>query len=80
MLEMEHKGLATPKKEEVENRIAEHFKTDKEKVEVVFIFSEYGVSRSRVKARVWEQPVKKEKPKEKPKEEAVEVKEGENEA
>ncbi len=77
LLELDHKGLATPKKTDIEAKIAEHFKTDKDKVEVVYIFSDFGWAKSKIKARIWKEPIKKEKPKE---EKPTEVKEGENEA
>lgn len=81
MLELDHKGLPTPKKTEVESKIAEHFKTDVDKVEVVFIFSEFGQTKSKVKARVWkEKVVKKEEKKKEPVAEPTKTKEGENEA
>jgi ribosomal protein S24E len=81
MLLIDHSGQSTPKKIELEDKIAEKFKTDKEKVEIVYIFSEAGISKSKVKTRLWEKKiVKKEKSKESKKAEGkpeAEAKEGE---
>ena len=93
MFFIEHTGQATPKKEEVEKLIAEEFKSVPEKIEIVYIFTETGRAKSKVKARIWkekivEKPKKEEKkPKveevkkeikdEKPKEKSEEVKETE---
>jgi len=60
LLLLEHPGQATPKKAEVEQKIAEHFKTTPEHVEVIYIFSVPGKPASRVKAKVWSKPIKKE--------------------
>ncbi|MDI6826604.1 MAG: hypothetical protein QMD36_05500 [Candidatus Aenigmarchaeota archaeon] len=74
MLMIDHTGQATPKMEEVKKAIVEKFKASPDKVEVMHIFSQAGVAKSRVKSRIWEVgiPLKKakkveEKPKEKPK-------------
>jgi len=84
MLKVDHKGQATPKREELEKDIAKQFKSVPEKVEIVYIFSEAGLTKSKIKARVWkEKTVEKRirKPKEKKlkeepkKEEKVEEKE-----
>lgn len=75
MLLINHSGQSTPKKIELEDKIAEKFKADKEKIEIIYIFSDAGIARSRVKARIWEEKIiKKEKVEEKPKEEEKEEK------
>jgi len=60
LLLLEHPGQATPKKVEVEQKIAEYFNTTPEHVEVVYIFSLPGKAASRVKAKVWYKPIKRE--------------------
>lgn len=83
MLMIDHMGQATPKREDLEKDIAKQFKSVPEKVEIVYIFSEAGLTKSRVKARVWKERIvekkkrkpKEKKPKEKPKKkEKVEIK------
>lgn len=74
MLTIEHKGLSTPKKDELEKQIAEKYKTDPQKVEIIYIFSQSGIATSKIKARIWEEkiiekPKKKEKVKEEPEKE-----------
>lgn len=76
MLEVEHTGEATPKMEDLTERIAKNFKTTPEKVDIDYIFSESGIAQSRVKLKIWKgkPPEKKIKKKEeKPKEEKPEV-------
>ncbi len=66
MLMVDHTAQPTPKTDDIIKKIAEKFKTSPEKVEVVYIFSQKGIARSRVKARIWKEktPVKKVKKKE----------------
>lgn len=78
MLTIDHTGQATPKREELIEQIAKKFKTTPEKIEIIYIFSETGMAKSKVKARVWEEkaPEKKVKKGEEVKpEEEVEVEE-----
>jgi ribosomal protein S24E len=77
LLLVDHPKQPTPKKEELAKAIADMFKSVPEKVEILYIFSEVGITKARVKARVWEEkpPEKKKKMKEKPKGEKVEKKE-----
>jgi len=76
MLSIDHTRKATPKRDELEKMIADKFKSVPEKVEIVYIFSEAGLAKSKVKARVWKEKIvvkkekKKEKKPEKPKKEA----------
>jgi len=70
ILTVDHKGQATPKAEDLEKSIAEQFKSVPEKVEIVYIFSEVGLAKAKVKARVW-----KEKTIEKKKKKEAEIKE-----
>jgi len=75
MLMIDHTGSATPKEEELKKEIAQKFKSGPDHVEVVYIFTQAGIAKSKVKSRIWEgkTPVKKvkkpkvEKPKEEPK-------------
>ena len=84
MIMIDHAGQPTPKKEDLTKFLAEKYKVESEKVEVVYIFSETGIARSKAKARIWKEKPKvkkrkeeKEKPteEEKPKEKVEEVKE-----
>jgi ribosomal protein S24E len=61
MLMLDHANQPTPKVEDVKKEIAEKFKTTPDKVETVYIFTQSGASKSRVKARIWEEgvPLKK---------------------
>ena len=64
-LSVEHIGTATPKTEDLISKLAEKFKADQDKIEIVYIFSHKGIAKSKVKARIWkEKLVKKEKQKE----------------
>jgi len=77
VLMVDHKGQATPNREDLDKEIAKQFKSDPKKVEIVFIFSEKGLTKSKVKARVWKEKTvekkvrkpKEEKPEEEPKKE-----------
>ncbi|MEM5799454.1 MAG: hypothetical protein QXZ43_02200 [Candidatus Aenigmatarchaeota archaeon] len=60
ILEIDHTGQATPKKVEVEKIIVEKFKTKPDHIEVIYIFSYSGKPVSKVKARIWDKPIKKE--------------------
>ena len=65
MLIVDHTGTATPKVDDLISRLSEKFKVEPDKTEIVYIFSQPGVAKSKVKARFWkEKVVKKEKPKE----------------
>jgi ribosomal protein S24E len=57
---LDHAGQPTPKKVEVEQKIAEHFKTKPDHVEIIYIFSVPGKAASKVKAKIWNKPIKKE--------------------
>jgi len=62
---IDHEGKPTPKKSEIEEKIAEKYKVEKDKIEIVYIFSERGKPTSKIKARIWEQkPIKKKEKKE----------------
>ena len=74
MLMVDHKGQATPKREDLEKDIAKQFKSVPEKVEIVYIFSGVGLTKSKVKARVWKEKVVEKKVR-KSKEEVKEKKE-----
>lgn len=72
LLKVDHDKQPTPKKDELAKVIADMFKSVPEKVEIIYIFSDVGITKAKVKARVWEEkpPEKKRKEKvEKPKEE-----------
>jgi ribosomal protein S24E len=69
ILTVDHKGQATPKAEDIEKSIAEQFKTDPEKVEVIHIFSGAGLTKAKIKARVWKEKTIEKKKKAAPKEE-----------
>ena len=78
LLLVDHANQSTPRKEELTKEIANMFNSVPEKVEIIYIFSENGITKARVKARVWEEkpPEKKKKVKEeKPKEKPIEKKE-----
>ncbi len=64
LLSIDHTGQPTPKKAELEEKIAEKFKVEKDKVEIIYIFSEKGKAASKVKVKIWEKPIKKEEKKE----------------
>jgi ribosomal protein S24E len=80
MLSIDHANQPTPKVEDVKKEIAEKFKISLDKIEMVYIFTQVGATKSRIKSRIWEEgaPVKKVKEKketkaeEKPKEEVKE--------
>jgi len=57
---LDHTGQPTPRKAVVEQKIAEHFKTSPDHVEIIYIFSISGKAASRVKAKIWNKPIKKE--------------------
>ncbi|MCS7135204.1 MAG: hypothetical protein NZ893_02070 [Candidatus Aenigmarchaeota archaeon] len=59
LLEIEHSGQPTPKKSDVEKIIADKFKVIPEQVEVIYIFSYVGKPFSKVKAKIWNKPIKK---------------------
>jgi ribosomal protein S24E len=78
ILKVDHDKQPTPKKEELAKAIADMFNSVPEKVEIIYIFSDVGATKAKVKAKVWEEkpPEKKKKEKvEKPKEEKAEKKE-----
>jgi ribosomal protein S24E len=60
ILMIDHAGQATPKKEEIIKEIAGKFDSSPEKVTVEYVLTEFGLTKSKVKAKVW-----KEKPPEK---------------
>ncbi len=66
LLLVDHDKQPTPRKDELAKAIAEMFKSVPEKVETIYIFSEVGATKARVKARVWEEkpPEKKKKKRE----------------
>ena len=57
LLMVDHKGKPTPKKEDLEKSIADQFKSIPEKVEIIYIFSKAGLTKSEIKARVWEEKI-----------------------
>ena len=61
---VEHPGAPTPKKDDIIKSIAEKFKGDVEKIEV-WMFSDKGFPRTRIKAYIWEEKIVKKKEKEK---------------
>ncbi|MCX6821649.1 MAG: hypothetical protein NTW30_02615 [Candidatus Aenigmarchaeota archaeon] len=72
LLKVDHDKQPTPKKEELTKAIADMFNSVPEKVEIIYIFSDVGATKAKVKAKIWEEkpPEKKKKEKvEKPKEE-----------
>ncbi len=68
IMTVDHKGQATPKAEDIEKSIAEEFKSVPEKVEIIYIFTEVGLTKSKIKARVWKEKTIVKKKKEAPKE------------
>ena len=68
ILTVDHKGQPTPKSEDIEKSIAEEFKSVPEKVEIIYIFSEAGLAKSKIKARVWKEKTIEKKKKIAPKE------------
>jgi len=66
ILTVDHMGQATPKKDEIIKEIAGKFSSAPENVEIIYIFTESGLGRSKVKAKVWKEkpPEKKAKKKE----------------
>ena len=75
ILIIDHTGQATPKKDDLIKEIAGKFSSTPEKVTIDYIFSEHGLSRAKVRAKVWKEkpPEKKVKKEEKQKEEAKPV-------
>jgi len=74
ILNVDHTGQATPKRDDLIKEIAGKFSSTPEKVTIDYIFSQSGLSKAKVKAKVWkekvpEKKVKKEKPKKEKKEE-----------
>jgi len=69
MIMIDHAGQPTPKKDDLVKFLAEKYKVENEKVEIVYIFSETGVARSKAKARIWKEKPKVKKKEEKPSEE-----------
>jgi ribosomal protein S24E len=55
ILMIDHVGQATPKKEEIIKEIAGKFDSSPEKVTVEYIFSEFGLAKAKVKAKVWKE-------------------------
>ncbi len=80
MLLVDHAGSATPKTNDLIVKLSEKFKVDQEKIEIVYILSQKGTAKSKIKAKFWQEKViKKEKPKEE-KGEGTTVEGGANEA
>jgi len=80
ILTVDHMGQATPKKDEIIKEIAGKFSSAPESVEIIYIFTEFGLGRSKVKAKIWkekppEKKAKKEAKTEKTEEKPVEKKE-----
>lgn len=71
VLLVDHTNQPTPKKSELEEKIAEKFNVEKDRIEIIYIFSEKGKGASKVKVKIWNSPIKKVK---------ENIKEGENEA
>jgi ribosomal protein S24E len=74
MIEVNHSGEATPKVYDMAQEIAKKFNTKLENIEIVYLFTEKGIAKSKVNARIWEKGspkvVKKKEKKEAPAEEA----------
>ncbi|MFH8080618.1 MAG: hypothetical protein QXO84_01935 [Candidatus Aenigmatarchaeota archaeon] len=60
LLELNHAGQPTPKKTDVERILSERFGVSTDHVEIIYILSYSGKPASKVKARLWSKPVKKE--------------------
>jgi len=66
ILTVDHTGQATPKKDELIKEISEKFSSVPENVEIIYIYTESGLAKSKVKAKIWKEkpPEKKVKKKE----------------
>ncbi|MBU5689962.1 MAG: hypothetical protein QXM68_02075 [Candidatus Aenigmatarchaeota archaeon] len=56
VVEIDHENQPTPKKSELEQKLAEHFKTDKNKIDIIYIFSLPGTNSSKVKLKILNKP------------------------
>lgn len=76
MLVVDHTGTATPKIDNLRTKLAEQFKADAKKIEIVYILSQRGEAKSKVKAKIWKDKivVQEEKKEEKREPQAEEVK------
>ena len=76
VLSLIHKGMATPSRNEVIQKIAEKYGSKPEHIEISYIFTQTGLTESIVKARIWKEKIikREEKPKEEKKEEVKEEK------
>ncbi len=63
VLGLDYEGGATPKKEDLIGKLAEHFKVEKEFIQIPQITSATGISKGKAFVRVWEikPPEKKKK-------------------
>ncbi len=77
ILTVDHAGQSTPKKDELIKEIAGQFNSVPEKVTIDYIFSESGLSKARIKAKVWSEKPPEKKVKKKEEKPAEEKKEGE---
>jgi ribosomal protein S24E len=77
ILTVDHAGQATPKKDDLIKEIAGKFSSSPEKVTIDYIFSDFGLQKAKVKAKIWKEnpPEKKFKKKEPKPEKIVEKKE-----
>ena len=57
LLMLEHSGEATPKRVDMEKLIADKFKGDVKKTEIVYMFSEGGRAATKVKAFIWKEKI-----------------------
>jgi len=71
VLGLDYEGGATPKKEDLIEKLAEHFKVEKEFIEISQITSATGIPKGKAFVKVWEikPPEKKKVKKEEKKEE-----------
>lgn len=56
IIEVDHEDQPTPKKTDLEQKLAEHFKTEKNKIDIVYIFSLPGTNKSKVKIKILKKP------------------------
>ncbi|MCX8178379.1 MAG: hypothetical protein N3D75_00945 [Candidatus Aenigmarchaeota archaeon] len=56
IVEVDHENQPTPKKSDLEQKLADHFKTEKNKVDIIYIFSLPGTNTSKVKLKILKKP------------------------
>ncbi|NCO97391.1 MAG: hypothetical protein GW865_04915, partial [Candidatus Aenigmarchaeota archaeon] len=57
LLMLDHKGEPTPKTSDIAKLIADKFKGDQKKTEIIYMFSQKGISQTKVKAYVWKEKI-----------------------